>query len=292
MKKIYFISIAVAIAASCISVHLITPNNKQSITNIESSYERVLRTGTLRCAYGLWEPAVMRDPNTGELSGIVYDIMQEAGKALNLNVEFNLEVPWDSVSTALITHKADAHCAGIWATPSRGRNMAFTTPMFFSPTVAFARADDTRFDYNLEAINNSNVTVALSDDDITVEIYKADFPKASTYEIPQLSGQEELLVAIAAGKADVTFNSPTRLKTYNKLNAEKMKIIPSTKPLRIFQNTVATDIHESALIHMLNTTFYHLIDNGTVDKIIKKYQKEYDTDFIVPVRRPYKWQVK
>ncbi|MGE4352319.1 MAG: hypothetical protein AB7E52_09055, partial [Bdellovibrionales bacterium] len=34
---------------------------KSPIQLKETAYARVMRTGVLRCAYGLWEPAVMRD---------------------------------------------------------------------------------------------------------------------------------------------------------------------------------------------------------------------------------------
>jgi ABC-type amino acid transport substrate-binding protein len=69
----------------------------------------------------------MRDPNTGQFSGITYDFMQEVGKSMNIKVEYSMEVPWDSAAVALQTGKADAHCAGIWATPSRGKS--FVVPV-------------------------------------------------------------------------------------------------------------------------------------------------------------------
>jgi polar amino acid transport system substrate-binding protein len=256
----------------------------------ETAYERVIRTGILRCAYGTWEPGLMQDPNTGKISGIVYDIMQAVGKSINIKVDYTMEVSWDAISIALQTGKADAHCAGMFATPARGRNLAFSDPLFFSPTVAFARADDKRFDNNLEAINNANITVALSDDDITTEIYAHDFPKAKKIKLAQMSAPAELLLTVASKKADVTFNSPNRLKTYEKNNPGKLKIIPTKKPLRIFADVIAVHIHEDALLHMLNTGINNAIDNGTVDKIIKKYAADYDVEYIVPVQRPYSWQ--
>ena len=149
----------------------------KSSTPAESAYDRVIRTGVLHCAYGVWEPAVMHDPNTGAFSGLIYDAMQEVGKSLNIKVEYDLEVSWESIAIALHSGKADAHCAGVFATPARGRMMGFSHPLFFSPTVAFARADDHRFDHHLERINDPGVTVALSDDAITTEIYEHDFPR-------------------------------------------------------------------------------------------------------------------
>ncbi len=256
----------------------------------ETAYDRVMRTGVLRCGYGLWEPAVMRDPITGQFSGIIYDFMQEVGKSLNLKVEYSLEMPWDSIGVALHAGKIDAHCAGVFATPARGRGMAFSNPLFFSPTVAFARADDTRFDFHLDRINQPDVTVALSDDDITTEIYQRDFPQAKKTELPQFAPPEELFLVLATHKADVTFNGPSRLHSFEKGYPGKVKVIPTTRPLRIFPNTVAVDIGEEALVHVLNTAIDQMLDSGVVDKLIEKYKEKYSMDFLVPVNRPYTWK--
>jgi polar amino acid transport system substrate-binding protein len=265
------------------------PPARDTSTHHESAYDRVIRTSVLRCAYGVWEPAVMHDPNTGEFSGLIYDLMQEVGKSLNIKVEYTLDTPWESIATELHTGKADAHCAGIFATPARGRMMAFSTPLFFSPTVAFARSDDTRFDKDLSLINDPKITVALSDDDITTEIYAHDFPLAQKYNLPQFAPPEELFLAIMTKKADVTFNGPTRLKTFNQSYPNSIKIIPTPRPLRIFPNTIAVDIGEEKLLHMINTAIDQLHDSGTIDKLIAQYKKNYDMDFLVRVTRPYSW---
>lgn len=258
----------------------------------ESAYARVLRTGTLRCGYGLWEPLVMRDPNTGQFSGVIYDFMQAVGKALNVKVEYVLETPWDSIGEALIAGKIDAHCAGVWATPPRGRVMAFSNPLFFASAVAFARADDDRFDNNLARINQPDITAALSDDDITTEIYAADFPKAKSWVLPQFAPREELLLAVATHKADVTFNSPPTLHSFEKSYAGQIKIIPTAKPLRIYPDTIAVKIDEQELLHMLNTAIDQMLDSGAMDKLVSKYQAHYDMSFLVPVQRPYAWKQK
>jgi polar amino acid transport system substrate-binding protein len=257
----------------------------------ETAYDRVLRTGVLRCAYGLWDPVVMRDPKTGQFSGIGYDLLQEVGKSLNLKVEYTLEVPWDSVGVALKTGKVDAHCAGIFATPARGRVMAFSNPMFFSPTVAFARADDNRFDNNPAAMNQPDVTIALSDDDITTEIFDRETPLAKKWNLPQFAPPEELLLALATHKADVTFNSPARIQSFQRGYPGKVKIVPSAKPLRIYPNVIAVDIGDQRLQSMLNTAIDQMIDSGVVDKLVAKYKTQgYDVGFMVPVNRPYTWK--
>ena len=280
------VAAVVAAAVSFIVVHGVGG----PASHVETAYERVMRTGTLRCGYGLWEVGVMRDPNTGQFSGIVYDVMQEVGKSLNVKVDYALEMPWDSIGAALKSGKIDAHCAGIWATPARGRVMAFSEPLFFSPTVAFARADDGRFDNNLGRIDQPDVTVALSDDDITTEIYNNDYSHAKKFDLPALAPPEEMLLAVFNHKADVAFNSPSRLRSFEKGYPGKIKIIPSARPPRIFPDTISVDIGEQELLHVLNTAIDQAIDSGTVDKIVSKYRGKYDVSFVVPVNRPYTWK--
>jgi len=289
MQKPLF-TITIAVLISCLlSLWSVRHFGAAAPAAHETAYERVLRTGVLRCGYGLWEPSVMRDPNSGAFSGIIYDFVQEVGKSLNIKVEYTLEMPWDSIGTALQTGKIDAHCAGIWATPARGRVMAFSEPLFFAPTVAFARADDNRFDYNLDRINQPDVTVAVSDDDITRELYQHDFPQAKKTELAQLAPLQELLLYVATNKADVAFSAPPLLANFERGYPGKVKIVPAAKPLRIFPDTIAVNIDEDRLLHMLNTAIDQMLDSGVMDRLVVKYKAKYDVGFLIPVNRPYTW---
>jgi ABC-type amino acid transport substrate-binding protein len=285
-------TIIIAVILSVFVSFLVLPQGSGDGRKTETAYERVIRTGTLRCGYGVTESLVMRDPNTGEMSGVVYDFMQEVGKALNIKVEYVLEMPWDTIGMGLETKKIDAHCAGVWATPARGRAMEFSNPMFFSPVVAFARADDHRFDNNLDRINQPDITIVVSDDDITKEVYEHDFFNAKKTELAQFSPPEELLLYVATHKADVAVNSPPRLNSFEKGYPGKMRTVPLAKPLRIFPDVIAVRMGEEELLHMLNTAIDQELDGGLMDKLLKKYQGKYDVSWIVPVKRPYDWKSK
>lgn len=163
---------------------------------------------------------------------------------------------------------------------------------FFSPTVVFARSDDKRFDNNIDRINQPDITVALSDDDITTEIYNSQFSRAKKYQLPQFAPAEELLLAVATKKADVAFNSPPRLGSFERGYPGKVKIVPLAKPLRVYPDTVAVDIHEEALLHVLNTAIDQLLDSGEIDRLVAKYHSKYDTSFLIPANRPYTWSTK
>ena len=44
--------------------------------------EQIIRTGVIRAAYAIYPPASIKDPNTGELSGIFIDVLEEVAKNL------------------------------------------------------------------------------------------------------------------------------------------------------------------------------------------------------------------
>ncbi|MCI5060443.1 MAG: transporter substrate-binding domain-containing protein [Alphaproteobacteria bacterium] len=252
-----------------------------------TAYDRVLKTKKIRCAYGLWEPVVMRDPNTGEMSGFFVDLMDQIGQALDIEVEWSMEVDWGQIPTILSSGKVDAHCAGMWASPNRGTRVAFTKPVFYTPVVAVVRADDTRFDENIMLVNNENIRISVGDDDITEEIATRDFPEAQSIPKPALSGEEQHLMVVADGKADITFNEVNYIKGYMKKNPGKVKIIHPDAPLRVFGNTVGVNIHETALLAMLNNTLIHLLDSGAINRIFEKYKEDYDISYYLYPRTSF-----
>ena len=69
--------VALSFAVAFVTGKYMTSNNGTRVTVKESTYERVIRTGEIRCAYAVYEPPLIKDPNTGKLSGIFYDVMEE-----------------------------------------------------------------------------------------------------------------------------------------------------------------------------------------------------------------------
>lgn len=46
----------------------------------ESAYDRVMRTGTIRCGYFIWPPGFSIDPNVGKRSGFFTILSKNWGK--------------------------------------------------------------------------------------------------------------------------------------------------------------------------------------------------------------------
>jgi len=110
----------------------------------ESTYERVLRTGEIRCAYAPNPPTLIKDPNTGIMSGIFSDVMNEAGQRLGLKIVWAEEVDYGTIAEGFSTDRYDAFCATVWPTAERSRVASFTVPLYYSPVGIFVRSGDHR----------------------------------------------------------------------------------------------------------------------------------------------------
>ena len=103
----------------------------QTPTKKESAYERVMRTGVLKCGYALWPPHMLtKEANTGEIKGLMPDLMQILSKKLDLKLEWTEETGWGSFIESLKSNRVDVFCAGVWRNAERGRYISYVEPLF------------------------------------------------------------------------------------------------------------------------------------------------------------------
>lgn len=250
----------------------------------ETTYQRVLRTGEIRCAYAPYAPALSKDPNTGQLSGIFYDVMNEAGRRLNLKINWVEEVGYGVIAEGFVTDRYDAFCNTVWPTAERSRGANFTIPIYYSPAGVFVRADNHRFDNNLAKLNDPSITFAGRDGDISASFAQAAFPNAKIESIPQLSDTAQTLDDVVHKKADATINEPSLLALYLEKNPGTLVNIAAAHPIRVSPNTVEIKPSQYQFKVMLDTTLQELLNDGTVDKILDGYDKNH---VFLRVAKPY-----
>lgn len=253
----------------------------------ESAYDRVLRTGTIRCAYAIGAPWVSVDPNTGEKSGIMIDVMKEIGLALSLKIDWSGgDVGWGELGTAVESGRGDVICSCIWAAANRGRSIAFTRPLFYTPINVWSRANDTRFDNTPEKINAPEIRVVVDDGDFSESIAKRDFPLAQRIARPQLAGLDFYFLALLDKKADILFISDNNAQDFLKKRPGTIRKVPMPKPLRVYENVLGVDIHEHELRDMMDAAVGDLLASGTLAHILEMHKEAPPDAFLIPVK-PY-----
>lgn len=254
----------------------------------ETAYERVLRTGVLKCGYYVFPPAMSIDPNTHEKSGFGVDITNELANRLHLKVEWVEEVTFGNMMEALKAKRFDAICTPVWINAAQGRVAEYSRDLFYSPTVAIVRADDTRFDETLSVVNDAAVTLATIDGDTSAAVAADDFPLAKTLSIPNNSSLAQTFMNVADKKADVTFRDMNAFKQYDEKNPGRLKIAAHGTPVRVFPFAYAVNKGEFELQSLLNYALTEMLYSGQIERLVKKNEL-YPNSFLY-INTPYRPQ--
>lgn len=218
----------------------------------ESAFDRVMRTGTLRCGYVISPPHLLKDPNTGALSGIAHDAIEKMAENLHLKVDWTEEVGWATMLEGLRTHRYDMLCSAVWATSSRALIADTLKPLDFAGVNIWTRPGDKRFSGDLSAVDWSKIKIATIDGHISDIISGADFPTSQRVSMPDTTQISELFTAVADGKADVTFEENYVGYDFLQHNNGKIAKVERNKPLRLFPTTFLIPQGEEKLKTMLS----------------------------------------
>jgi len=278
--KIIFLVIIVALIVSFVSVKIFSGETNQS----KNLLDTVLDEGEIRAGYVIYPPSLIKDPNTGQLSGIFYDALEEAGKNLNLKVNWVEEVGWGTMIEGLKSGRYDIIVTGLWPNSARAKNVDFTNPLYYSAIGVYTRSEENRF-ADLNRINRQDITISIIDGEMSSFIAQSSFPNAKVISLPQDTQASQLLLNVTTGKADVTFVEPAIAEEFLANNPGSIKNIAKNNPVRYFGNTMAVPKNQDGFKSMINTALEELLNSGKAEELIKKYEK-YPGSFY-PVASPY-----
>ncbi len=239
----------------------------------ESTYDRILRTGTIRCGYYLYKPASQMDAQTGELSGFTIDIMNEIAKRLSLNIEWAEEATFGNMVEGLKAGRYDAACTPLWMASARAREAEFSMDMLFSGIGIFVRADDMRFSAdNLERINDPDIKIATMDGDVTEMIANEDFPDAAHFSIPNNTEYNQVFMNVQDRKADIVFADLNAANQFMASHPGALKNIVPDNPVRVFPFTMVYAKGEQELKEMFDVVIRELVNSRFIEKTVKKWE--------------------
>lgn len=278
--KTILLVVVVALVASFVGAKIFSGGTNQG----EDLTATVLSKGEIRAGYVVYPPSLIKDPNTGQLSGIFYDALEGMGGNLGLKINWVEEVGWGTMIEGLKAGRYDIIVTGLWPNSARAKNVDFTNPLYYSAIGVYVRADETRF-ADLNRINTQNVTIATIDGEMSSFIAQSTFSNAKTLSLPQDTQVAQLLLNITTRKADVTFVEPAIAEEFLANNPGSIKNIAKDRPVRYFGNTMAVPKNQDGFKSMINTAIDELFYSGKVDELINKYEK-YSGSFY-PVATPY-----
>lgn len=234
-------------------------------------YQRIIDSGTIRCGYSAWQPLLFVDPNTKKIQGIFHDLMEEAGKRLDLKIEWTEELGWGTVVESVRTGRVDMACAGYWLHPSRIKTVSYNEPQIYTPLFAWGRADDKRSFKSLNDFNKENLTIVQVDGGTSGQIISRYLPKVKQLNLPESATNGDMIESILSGKADFLIDDVTSFEAYNRANPGKLRILYKEKSFATFPATMLLPPDEPRLKEVIDGVFKLIELDGTLDIILKRY---------------------
>jgi polar amino acid transport system substrate-binding protein len=285
-----FLTILGVIALTIIiNLGFINFNSSRSVSVVKaeakSVYSRVIESGKIRCGYIPYEPGLIKDPNTGKFSGIMYETMEEIANNLKLKVEWTEEVGWGTMIEGLDRDRYDAICSPVWANTTRGKIADFSEPLFYSGIGAYiAQANDKIVDLN--NLNSPTIKIATIDGEMSDIIASSQFPQAQKISLPQNSDVSQVMLDVQNAKADITFVEPFIAEQYLKNNPNSVRNVIPSNPIRTFGNCFMFKKGQPEFKRMLDVAIAEVLNKGFVEKSIAKYEIVPNTFY--RVQKPYK----
>lgn len=255
----------------------------------ETAFDRILRTGVIRCGYYVFPPVTYRDPKTNELSGFSVDMMNGIAKRAALKIEWTEEVTFGNWAPALQSGRFDVVCTPMWPDIPMARAVAFTDALFYGGLSPLVRADDPRFkDDDLSRLDKPDVTFVVQDGNAIDALTREAFPHARIKAISASTDGPTILQEIVTKKADAILLDRNGEVEYNKNNPVKLKLIDKKNPVKAQAFALVVGRDEAKLQDFLNNAIRSLNAEGNIDRSLKKWESE--PDLFLRAAKPYEAQ--
>src|SRR5690348_7992432 len=101
----------------------------------------VLKSKEIRLGYVNYPPLMIRDPNSGKLSGVFVEALNSMFGSIKIKPIW-VEQTWATFAAALQSDQIDVFVGASFATPQRSLALAFTQPLAFMGNDVVIRKED------------------------------------------------------------------------------------------------------------------------------------------------------
>lgn len=243
----------------------------------ETAFERVMRTGVIRCGYYVFPPVTNRDPNTNEMSGFSVDMMNILAERASLKIEWTEEVTFGNWVPAMQANRFDVVCTPMWPDLPQAKVVSFTHSLFYAGKYPAVLEKNPRINpkMTIKNLNNETFTFVAQEGNVTLNTTKNTVPNAKLYVLSANADGGEFYQALATKKADAVITDANGIGQWNTNNPEnKMIFLDISHPVSIQQFPLVVKRGESDLLEFLNLAIDEMNNAGEIDKILYKWEPE------------------
>ena len=260
--------LAVLVAVIVLAFQSLMPQTTAQVIE-KSAMERITSEGKLKICFMPWPPVMMKDPNTGAVSGESVDAVNIIAEEAGLKVEY-IESTWGTFAAAIQAGQCDA-AIGIFSTIQRATVLSFARPMFYTGNGVLVKAGETRFNSTAD-FDKPDVKIAVVQGEVG-HLYVQKHLKNA--QVIVLSGGDIslALAQVSAGKADAAFTDAWTIAQYAMVHNETMDFLDlhPEAAYGINPTTIAVKQTNTDLLNFFNTAILDLEVNGQLKELSQTY---------------------
>jgi polar amino acid transport system substrate-binding protein len=228
----------------------------------------------MRVGYVVYPPTVVKNPNTGELSGHFVDAARFIADVMKVRVQF-VEATWSTFVAGLQSGQFDLSIAATYRTIPRATAVAFTTPIIYIGNGAIVRRGDTRF-RSLSDFDKPAITIAVAQGEASHEYALQHLPTAHL-TVLSTADLSQPLTEVIAGRADVGLADAWTTAQFAAKHPEVVDLFAG-QPYDLTPVGWAVRQNDTEFLNFVNTAVDYLISTGRM----RDWERKYGAHWVYP----------
>ncbi len=257
----------IAIVLSIVAVNKKTASNIVSTEEI-GTLEKIQKTSKMDVCYAVYPPAVIKNPESGELSGHDIDAIELIASRINAKVSYH-EQTFGNMAAALQSGKCDL-TTSYFAQIPRASSVAFTKPLFYVGDSALAQKGDIRFT-SVEDVDKKGIKIAVATGESGHNYVKENFKNAEIIAIDvESSDLSRFLLEVTSGRVDIGIADANTIGRFAKTHPETEDVFAGN-PFNLNPNNYAVRQGDLDFLNFMNTALDYLMTSGEFEEFEEKY---------------------
>jgi len=211
-------------------------------------------------------PNAFLDLKTHEIEGVMPDVIREIGKREGFNVSFDV-IPFSALIQSVVSDKIDLVVAGMSPTPKRAEVIDFSQPVAFFGKGIIVKDSDKNAYHTVQDLKGTVVGAGVgeetSDELIQLGIFK---------EVKLYNSGADMARDVALGRIKAAFNDYPVWKAQEAAGTlQGTRVVDGFQPLRRVPIAFGVKKGNAALLSKINDGLAKIKADGTLDKILKKW---------------------
>jgi len=212
------------------------------------------------------------NPKNNEYEGFMYEIINELGKRVDMNVEMKT-ADWSALIPSLQSGKADVIVDGMYITDERKKVINFTEPVFGYGEGLIVQEGDKSIK-SLEDLDGKTVGVQIG---TSFKEMVEEKTKGIKVEIKTYQTQADILKDIENKRLDAALaDGPSFTYIKSKNPNMKFQVINEYKPSLFGKIGIGVALDNKELVEKLNPAIEEMKQDGSLKAIYKKWGVDWD----------------